>query len=219
MRFLPSGLIAIVLAVFVIALPSKILAATFAFPSFSFPIFSRPTPPTPPVFNAPKVSVKPSESPKVTPNSTPKVSISPTSRATESPTPKPTTSAKVSTSPIPTTTSVKDFIMTQINDYRKSHGLSAVKTDPYTCAFAAIRAKEVVNNFNHDGFRNRLNSKTLPYPKYSKVTENLAFNSNYKNVVSKWIGSSGHAANMRADTPYVCVEAYNNYYAYEGWKP
>ena len=109
--------------------------------------------------------------------------------------------------------------MGKINEYRASVGLPSVKTDKYTCEFAVTRAAEIVNNFNHDGFQNRVNSKTLPYPSFSSVTENIAMTSNYKDVVNMWINSSGHAANMRKDTPYVCVEKIGNYYAYEGWRP
>lgn len=114
---------------------------------------------------------------------------------------------------------VKSFLMTAINDYRKSQGLSEVKTDSNTCDFAKTRAREISQNFNHDGFNNRIQNHTLPYPSYHTITENIAMNPNYKNVVAGWISSAGHAANMRADTPFVCVENAENYYVYEGWKP
>ena len=109
--------------------------------------------------------------------------------------------------------------MTKINEYRKSQGLSEVKTDQYTCDFAKTRAGEIATSFNHDGFRSRINNKSLPYPSYSQVTENIAMTSNYQDVVNMWISFSGHAENMRKDTPYVCVERNDNYYAYEGWRP
>lgn len=112
-----------------------------------------------------------------------------------------------------------DFIMNAINNYRKSSGLPSVSTDLYTCNFANTRAQEISSNFNHDGFTNRMNSKTLPYPSYSYVTENLAMSSDYKNAVNMWINSSVHVANLRADTPYACVGINGNYYAYESWKP
>jgi uncharacterized protein YkwD len=109
--------------------------------------------------------------------------------------------------------------MNAINVYRSSQGLSSVQADKNTCDFAATRAQEIVGNFNHDGFQNRINTHTLPYPSYHMVTENIAMTSNYQDVVNMWINSPGHAANMRADTPYVCVAKSGNYYAYEGWKP
>jgi uncharacterized protein YkwD len=59
----------------------------------------------------------------------------------------------------------------------------------------------------------------MPYAKWSAITENIAMTSNYGDVVTMWKNSSGHAANMRADTPFVCVMQNGNYYAYEGMKP
>jgi uncharacterized protein YkwD len=155
----------------------------------------------------------PSLSPTVTPTPTPtpiKSEPSPTS----SPTPTPE-------SPIPTPreTSAKDYIMNAINDYRRSKGLSPVSTDRHTCDFAKVRAQEISTNFSHDGFNQRVNNRTLPYPSYALITENIAMTSDYRNVVNLWANSAGHAANMEKDTPYVCVEAYGNYYAYEGWRP
>lgn len=94
-----------------------------------------------------------------------------------------------------------------------------MKTDSYSCDFAKLRAEEIAQNFNHDGFSNRINAKSLPYPSYHEVTENIAMTPDYKDVVSMWINSSGHAENMRRDTPLVCVERNGNYYAYEGWRP
>jgi len=109
--------------------------------------------------------------------------------------------------------------MNQINAYRASQGLSSVQTSDQTCNFASIRAKEISTSFNHDGFNQRISSKTLPYTSWSKVTENIAMTSDYKSVVSMWQNSAGHAANMRAETPYVCVVQNGNYYAYEGMRP
>jgi uncharacterized protein YkwD len=113
----------------------------------------------------------------------------------------------------------KAYIMDAVNDYRKSQGLPSVKTDPYTCTFAKIRAQEITKSFTHDGFERRITTDTLPYPSYHLVTENIAMTSDYKQVVKLWINSPGHAENMRRDTPYVCVESSGNYYAYEGWRP
>jgi uncharacterized protein YkwD len=107
----------------------------------------------------------------------------------------------------------EEYIMNAINDYRKSQGLPGVSPNRETCDFAKKRAQELASNFSHDGFR------PYPYASFSKVTENIAMNSDYTKVISNWIASSGHAANMREDTPYVCVSKNGNYYAYEGWKP
>lgn len=111
------------------------------------------------------------------------------------------------------------FIMVEINKYRASKGLGSVQTNTETCNFAATRAAEIVTNFSHDGFQDRIDNKTLPYASWSGITENIAMTSQYTQVVDMWIKSTGHAANMRADTPFVCVRQSGNYYAYEGMKP
>lgn len=111
------------------------------------------------------------------------------------------------------------FIMNELNKYRASKGLSAVQTSAETCGFASVRAAEIVSNFSHDGFQSRIDRKSLPYKSWTKVTENIAMTSNYMDVVKMWENSPGHAENMRADTPYVCVRQSGKYFAYEGMKP
>lgn len=110
------------------------------------------------------------------------------------------------------------LFLDSINSYRVSKGLSLVSSDFYTCSFAKLRAKEISTNFNHDGFNNRLTSKYLSYPSFHVVIENIAMTSNRQDVINLWINSPGHAANMQKDTPFVCVQNYGDYYAYEGYK-
>lgn len=180
---------------------------------------SNPSTPSPTNQPTPTSTSRPTATPRPTLQPTPQPTTTPRPTPVATPKPTPTSTPRPTTAPSSSTDSVQSFIMNEINDYRKSQGLSAVKTDPYTCNFAKTRAQEITSNFNHDGFRNRIDNKTLPYPSYSRVTENIAMTSDYKQVVSMWINSSGHAENMRQDTPYVCVERNGNYYAYEGWKP
>lgn len=176
-------------------------------------IFYRPARPIRPIQNILRATPTPSQA---------VVSlVTPTQVPTPTPTPTPTSIPPQST-PVQVLSSQEDpkiFIMNAINAYRAQFNLSPVKTDSYTCDFAKIRAQEISTNFNHDGFNNRINSNTLPYPSYKYVNENIAMTSDYKEVVKLWENSPGHAENMRADTTYVCVEASGNYYAYEGWKP
>lgn len=176
-------------------------------------------------------SRRPRKSPKPSINASPTSSPSSSSNPSPTATPKPTSSPSPSTSNTLTTNSAKDYIMSKINEYRASKGLSSVSTDSFTCDFAKVRAKEISTNFSHNGFSSRINSKSLPYPGYHEVTENIAMTSDYqqavsgaessayKKVVTLWINSTGHAENMRRDTPFVCVENFGNYYAYEGWRP
>lgn len=150
------------------------------------------------------------------------------------PTPAPTltpTPALLSTStsiPIPTalptptptqSQTLSSELLKQVNDFRASNGLPSVQTNGYTCGFASIRAQEISQNFNHDGFNQRLGSRTLPYPSYSLVVENIEENSDSSQVITDWIASPGHNANMRADTTYACIANSGDYYTYEGYKP
>lgn len=161
-------------------------------------------------FNSPKpiipvstITITPTISPSVTPSLSPTLTPAPTLA------PKPTAANEPITA----------YLIREINTYRRSYGLTDVQTDPHTCSFAQTRAKEISISFSHKGFDQRASSHTLPFPGYSKLTENIEVVSSYTRVIANWINSPGHATNMRADTPYVCVEKYGNYYAYEGWKP
>ncbi|MBI4067624.1 CAP domain-containing protein [Candidatus Gottesmanbacteria bacterium] len=185
----------------------------FAFPQFIFANhrsfgwlwFPRSVIPTPTVY--PKAT--PTPEPSTTPAPTPTLTPTPTTKPTMTPTP---TSVGASAN------SKSDFILSQINDFRKSKGLEEVKSDIYTCNFAEERAKEIVTSFNHDGFQNRKNNNTLPYPSYSYIVENIAMNSDYKNVFESWKNSSGHSENMLQDISYGCVGDEGDYYVYVGWK-
>ncbi len=110
-------------------------------------------------------------------------------------------------------------LLQQINNFRGSKGLGTIQTDPYTCAFANTRAAEITSAFNHDGFSSRLNSKSLPYPSYSEITENIAMNSDKNAVIQGWIDSPGHNENMLKNTPYACIGKSGDYYVYESWRP
>lgn len=114
---------------------------------------------------------------------------------------------------------VSAYILNGVNEYRTSLGLPPVQSSAQTCAFASIRAQEISNGFNHDGFYNRVNNHTIPYTLWEHATENIAQAPNYQEVVTLWKNSPEHAANMRDNTPYVCIEQYGSYYAYEGMRP
>lgn len=147
----------------------------------------------------------------------PRIKLTPTPTITPSPTP--TFKAKITPTTTPAPTSLPDKLLSQINAYRASHGKSPAMSETYTCNFARTRASEITTNFSHDGFQSRIDNKTLPYPGYSTVTENLAMTSNSDEVVDLWKNSPGHAANMIADTTHICVQNSGNYYVMAGWKP
>jgi len=119
----------------------------------------------------------------------------------------------------PQLSDVSAYILQGVNDYRASFGLSPVQSNQETCDFASVRAQEIASGFNHDGFYNRVNNHTIPYSQWSHATENIAQAPEYKEVVNLWKNSPEHAANMRDNTPYVCIEQYQSYFAYEGMRP
>lgn len=115
--------------------------------------------------------------------------------------------------------SSSNSLLDQINSFRSSKGMSSLSENSETCGFAESRAGEIVTNFNHDGFRNRIDSKTLPYPSYSSIAENIAMNPDANQVVPGWINSPGHAENLLKDVPYGCVRSNGNYFVFEAWRP
>ncbi len=202
------------------------VSVTFASDKKSTAVLGRNTFPTPTMnpklaaFKKPKV---PTPTNFTTPVPTKKLTVpTPTKKVVSTPTP--TIILVKSVDPTPTkvqsttSLSVQEYIMNEINKYRETQGKSRVTTDSYSCDFAKLRAEEVSKNFDHAGFNSRAASHTLPYPPYEYVNENIAMTSDYKRVVDLWRNSPGHAENMRADTPIVCVEAYGDYYAYEGYR-
>lgn len=151
--------------------------------------------------------------PTDTPTLTPKPTLANT------PTPIPKTEIKEDEVIKNTNGEIENYLLDRVNEFRMSKGLSVAISNSETCSFAKLRAEEISKSFNHDGFTQRINSQTLPYPSYKVITENIAMNSDYKEVINNWINSSLHAKNMLDDTPYVCIWRNGDYYAYEGWKP
>ena len=123
--------------------------------------------------------------------------------------------------PSPATISKKSTqdLLQQINSFRSGKGLAPLTANSETCFFANLRSQEIIPSFNHDGFRNRIESGSLPYPSYSSVAENIAMNSDPNQVVPGWINSPGHNENMSKDTPHGCVVGNGNYYVFEAWSP
>lgn len=140
--------------------------------------------------------------------------IQPTATPTTLPTIEPTTQSIQA----PQLSDVSAYILNGVNEYRASLDLSPVQSSAQTCAFAATRAKEITNGFTHDGFYSRVKNHTIPYATWEHATENIAEAPDYKEVVTLWKNSPEHAANMRDNTSYVCIEQYGNFYAYEGMR-
>lgn len=161
------------------------------------------------------LGVQESKKPQPSPTIYIQPTIAPTKKLQKKNIPTPSVQSKPATT-LSQTIETMNQILKEINNYRLSVGLSTVQSTYETCSFAAIRAQEIATQFDHQGFNQRMKEKTLPYTSWSQVTENIAMAQSPKQVVTLWENSPGHAANMRANTPFVCVRNYGNYYAYEG---
>ncbi len=204
------------------------VSVTFASDKKNTAVLGRNTFPTPTINPKMAAFYKKVKSPTPTNTIVPTKKLTvptPTEKVVKSPTPTPTAKQVKNQDPTPTkaqslpTSSVKEYIMNEINKYRETQGKPSVTPDSHSCDFAKLRAEEISKNFDHAGFNSRAASRTMPYPPYEYINENIAMTSDYKRVVELWRNSPGHAENMRADTPIVCVESYGDYYAYEGYRP
>lgn len=147
---------------------------------------------------------------------------------TPAPTPFPTAAETTIASPVlnlniavvpsPPFDSSSLYLLSKVNAFRQKNGKSEVLSNSKTCQLARERAQEIVTNFSHDGFDRRKSENSFPYELYSEITENIAMNSDYKNVVGGWINSPGHRENMLKDTPFVCIVQNGDYFVYEGWR-
>ena len=163
----------------------------------------------------------------------PALTLTPTPTPTSTPTPTPSANTNTpasnqnfqSLSPTPTTVlpaaqeNWQSFMMGQVNSFRASKGLPSVSTNSETCSFAKTRLSEIGASLSHDGFRQRLDSNTMPYPGFSSVAENLAMHYDFQQVVPGWINSPGHNDNLSKDTPFACIERQGDYFVYEAWRP
>lgn len=157
--------------------------------------------------------------PTTTSTPTPKQVLGVSTQPTVKPTTSPSPSAQPTSAPTVSLSSVSDYLLTRVNQYRATQGLPAVQSSAEVCAFATTRAGEIAKSFTHAGFNTRIANHTLPYAHWTRATENIAETADYKQVVDLWINSPEHAANMRDNTPYVCVAQNGKDYAYEGMRP
>lgn len=215
------------------------IATAFGLSIFS--LFSRhPVSPIertePPVLSVVSEATASAEAFETSPLPTPTVVPSPLSVPSPSPTIQPVSSPNVDTEKntqsdkdtLPEATSqpeqtknllYQESLLNQINDFRRSRGVSVVHMNSEVCNFAALRAQEISQEFSHAKFQERLNNKSFPYSSFSEVTENIAMLDNESQLIGLWSNSPTHAENMLKDTPFVCVAKSGNYYAYEGLRP
>ena len=95
-----------------------------------------------------------------------------------------------------------DELNSVLNNYRVTHGLNALGIDGTLCAIAAERAREISQNFSHDGFEAAAERHNLQ----KSAGENIASGplTAVQFVEWSWDKSPGHKANMLADWTEGC---------------
>lgn len=123
----------------------------------------------------------------------------------EIPIPKPTPSPIPSVAVSPDINELEKSVFAQVNQYRQSQYLPALKWDNNIAQQARIHAQKMASGeatFSHDGFQERVQVILQQIPLKS-AAENLANNFGYSNpgeqAVEGWINSPGHQKNMIGD--------------------
>lgn len=106
------------------------------------------------------------------------------------------------------------WVLDQINAYRVQMGMDKTVTDPQVCQYAELRAVEISTEFSHRRFH--LGAGKFYGERFELATENLAMEYPYQEIVAAWINSPSHNKQLLADTPYICVAQYGDYWAMEG---
>lgn len=88
-------------------------------------------------------------------------------------------------------------LWTLINDYRKNKNLPEIKQDQTLCAFADKRAKQIADDWSHEGFNEVSPTSKDVCPECKVVGENLA--RDYftpEEILQAWLESPTHKANL-----------------------
>jgi len=83
------------------------------------------------------------------------------------------------------------------NQYRRAHDLQPVLWDDTLCPLAEIRVREILTEWNHNGYLAKTNAFFERHPTYVVAGENLA--RNYRTtaeVMDAWDQSPTHQANL-----------------------
>jgi uncharacterized protein YkwD len=114
--------------------------------------------------------------------------------------PKPTSSSQTQTS---SHTDMEEEILSQINQYRRSKGLSALKLNSEISSEALKHSQQMASGrtpLGHSGFSSRIQRIADRVGHISRSAENVAYGSrNAKEVVTGWINSPGHRQNIEGD--------------------
>ena len=92
-----------------------------------------------------------------------------------------------------------------VNQYRSSIGLPKLSTRADLCNLSKDRLNEVIVDFNHDGFRRRIDAGVFSALGFTAFAENIWQGNGYpKSALESWVNSPGHKANLEGDYQYGC---------------
>jgi len=102
------------------------------------------------------------------------------------------------------TTALENSVFQQINQYRKTKGLSQLSSNATITQQARRHSQDMANSrvLSHDGFNTRVSTigKSISY---SSAAENVAYNMGYTTpdmqAVQGWLKSPGHRQNIEGD--------------------
>ena len=102
-----------------------------------------------------------------------------------------------------------DELNVALNNYRVSHGLNALTIDDTLCSIAKERAREISQNFSHDGFEAAVERHNLQ----KSAGENIASGplTAVQFVEWSWDKSPGHKANMLSDWNEGCGGVFDRF--------
>ena len=105
-----------------------------------------------------------------------------------------------------------DELNSTLNNYRVAHGLNALRIDGTLCAIAGERAREISQNFSHDGFEAAVEKHNLQ----KSAGENIASGplTAVQFVEWSWDKSPGHKANMLSDWTEGCGGVFDRFAVY-----
>jgi len=105
-----------------------------------------------------------------------------------------------------------DELNSALNNYRVAHGLNALKIDGTLCAIAGERAREISQNFSHDGFEAAAERHNLQ----KSAGENIVSGplTAVQFVEWSWDKSPGHRANMLSDWNEGCGGVFDRFAVY-----
>ena len=149
-------------------------------------------------FTMPRIAAPPTPPPPSTPPSTPPVPPTPVP-----PTPPP--------APPPSVTAYDDQILGLINDHRRSIGKPALAKNQVIWEQANAHSQNMASGkvpFSHDGFEARVAAIRAALGPGGSAAENVAMGySSAAAVVSAWLGSAGHRANIEGNSTHTGVSA------------